>query len=117
MEENFVIKVEKVSKFYPTEVGLLHLFKKTPKIQALKDLSFLVKPQEIFGILGPNGAGKTTLVKILATLVLADQGKVTISGYDIFKQADQIKNNIGIITGDERGFYWRLTGKENLKFF
>lgn len=117
MEKNKVISVECISKFYPTEVGLMRIFKKARLIRALKSVSFNVYEEEVFGILGPNGAGKTTLIKILATLVLADTGKTTMFGYDVKQNPYDIKNKIGIITGDERGFYWRLTGRENLMFF
>ncbi len=117
MTENIIIAAENISKLYPSEVNLLHILKKPRMVHALSDVSFNVKENEVFGILGPNGAGKTTMVKILAGLIIQDSGSVTIYGKDTVKNSDLLRNRIGIITGDERGFYWRLTGKENLIFF
>lgn len=92
-------------------------FKHTKPTRALDDISFSLKKGEILGVLGPNGAGKTTLLKIIATLVLPDQGKVTISGNRVGKNDEKIKSIIGLATSEERSFYWRLTGKQNLEFF
>ncbi|HDS09400.1 MAG TPA: ABC transporter ATP-binding protein [Firmicutes bacterium] len=117
MTENAIISAENLTKSYPTDVGLFRIFKKAPMVHALRNVSFNVYNEEVFGILGPNGAGKTTLVKILAGLIIQDSGTVNIFGKDTVKKSDFIRNRIGIITGDERGFYWRLTGKENLLFF
>ena len=72
---------------------------------------------ELFGILGPNGAGKTTLAKILSTLILPDSGTALINGFDIYRHQKEIKKFIGYTTSEERSFYWRLTGRQNLSFF
>lgn len=90
---------------------------KRQSIPALMDVSFEVEKEELFGILGPNGAGKTTLIKILSTLILPDSGTALINGYDICRHEKKIKNFIGYITSEERSFYWRLTGRQNLYFF
>ena len=95
---------------------LLHPFRKREVI-AFKDVSIKVKEGEIFGILGPNGAGKTTLIKVLCTLILPTSGKAFVDGHDIVKEEKEVKASIGLITGEERSFYWRLTGRQNLKFF
>ncbi len=84
---------------------------------ALNDISIDIKEGEIFGLLGPNGAGKTTLIKILTTLILPTKGTATLCGYDIVKDEWHVKNLIGLIHSDERSFFWRLTGKQNLEFF
>jgi ABC-2 type transport system ATP-binding protein len=68
-------------------------------------------------LLGPNGAGKTTLIKILATLVLPDGGQVCVEGFDVERDPGRVKKAIGLAVGDERSFYWRLTGRQNLMFF
>ena len=95
---------------------LLHPFRKREVI-AFKDVSIKVKEGEIFGILGPNGAGKTTLIKVLCTLILPTSGKAFVDGHDIVKEEKEVKTSIGLVTGEERSFYWRLTGRQNLKFF
>jgi ABC-2 type transport system ATP-binding protein len=84
---------------------------------ALKDVSFQVPEGAIFGLLGPNGAGKTTLLKILSCLVLPTTGEARVGGHDTRLAEGQVKRLLGFVTSDERSFYWRLTGKENLQFF
>jgi len=79
------------------------------------DLS--VEKGEVFGILGPNGAGKTTLIKILCTLILPTAGAARINGFDVEKESGRVRESIGLVTTDERSFYWRLTGRQNLEFF
>lgn len=69
------------------------------------------------GLLGPNGAGKTTLIKILSTLVTPDSGEGSISGLSLATQSLAIRNKIGLVSTNDRTFYWRLTGRENLDFF
>ncbi len=86
-------------------------------VEALKGVSFGVLKGEVFGLLGPNGAGKTTTVKILCTLLLPDSGTATILGYDVVKDASKVRRIIGVSLTVEKGFYWKLTGKENLKYF
>lgn len=85
---------------------------------AVDHLSFNVKKGEIFGLIGPNGAGKTTTLKMLSTLVLPDEGSATINGIDIIKKSGEIKEEIGLLSGEfARSLYWRLTGKQNIEFF
>jgi len=93
-----------------------HFFDKVT-FTAVRDVDLTVERGEIFGLLGPNGAGKTTLTKMLCTLMLPSGGSATINGYDIVRQQNQVKRSIALISSEERSFYWRLTGRENLKFF
>jgi len=86
-------------------------------ITALEDVSLEVRKGELLGILGPNGAGKTTLIKILATLILADKGRARVCGYDVAHEDLEVKRRMGLVTGEERSFYWRLSGRDNLGFF
>ena len=83
----------------------------------LQNVSFQVAPGQIVALVGQNGAGKTTLIKILASLVKPTGGKALIRGYDIIKESIQAKSNIGFVPSEERSFYWRLTGRQNLRFF
>lgn len=87
------------------------------EITALKDINIKARKGEIFGLLGPNGAGKTTLIKILCTLILPTSGKAFVNGLDVTKDEKKIKKIIGYVVSDERSFYWRLTGRQNLFFF
>jgi ABC-2 type transport system ATP-binding protein len=84
---------------------------------ALKGISFSIPRGGIVGLLGPNGAGKTTLLKILSTLIEVDKGSVFVLGDDVTRDSMKIRGRIGLVTSDERSFYWRLTGRQNLKFF
>ncbi len=84
---------------------------------ALRDLTLDIPRGHVFGLLGPNGAGKTTTVRILATLLTPTAGSATVLGYDVVREASQVRRNIGLILGGERGLYGRLTGLENLMYF
>ena len=69
------------------------------------------------GLLGPNGAGKTTLIKILSTLVTPDTGEGYIASLSLKNHSFAIRSKIGMVSTNDRTFYWRLTGQENLEFF
>jgi ABC-2 type transport system ATP-binding protein len=84
---------------------------------AVDQVSLQVEPGELFGILGPNGAGKTTLIKMLCTALLPSSGSASVAGYDIVREARQVRAAIGLVSSEERSFYWRLTGRQNLEFF
>jgi sodium transport system ATP-binding protein len=86
------------------------------KVQAVKNVSFSTRPGEVYGLLGPNGAGKTTTLRILATLLKADRGQATVAGYDIDKESERVRANIGVVNGG-MGLYDRLTGREILHYF
>lgn len=75
-----------------------------------------VEEGELFGLLGPNRAGKTTLIKLLCTLIAPTSGTARVNGYDL-REEEKIKASVGLVTGDERSFYWRLSGRQNLEFF
>ena len=93
------------------------LSKSFDTIKAVDDISFEVNEGELFGLLGPNGAGKTTTIKVLATLLIPTSGSAAVQGYDVVKQAQQVRKKIGFIFGGERGLYWRLSGIDNLRYF
>jgi ABC-2 type transport system ATP-binding protein len=84
---------------------------------AVDELTFTVNRGELFGLLGENGAGKTTLIRMLSTTLLATSGRAVVAGHDVAREPHQVRRLIGLVTGDERSFYWRLTGRQNLLFF
>ncbi len=85
---------------------------------ALQGVSFRVEEGEIVCLLGPNGAGKTTFVKILATLLLPDEGRAEVAGYDVLSEGNEVRKIIGYAGQDsERSAFFRLTARENLIFF
>ena len=84
---------------------------------SLAEVSLSVEPGEIFALLGPNGAGKTTLIRILSGLIIPRSGTVTICGHDMQRAQYEARRRIGLVLGDERTFYFRLSGAQNLEFF
>jgi ABC-2 type transport system ATP-binding protein len=96
---------------------LTHPFRNPGQVRALSGVSLEVGTGEIFGLLGPNGAGKTTLLKILSSLVVPTEGRALVNGHDVSTAAQRVRASIGLVTSDERSFYWRLSGRENLHFF
>lgn len=90
---------------------------KKERVVAVDHIDFHIEEGELFGLLGPNGAGKTTTIKLLCTLLIPDEGTARVNGYDVSKQDEKVRECIGVVTGGERGLYWRLTGRENLWFF
>jgi ABC-type multidrug transport system ATPase subunit/ABC-type multidrug transport system permease subunit len=114
---NWIIEAYGLTKRFPLMArwkDLLGRRKLGPNVVDHVDL--LVGKGELFGLVGPNGAGKTTLIKMLSTLIVPSSGSIRISDYDI-KEEVKIKRIIGLATSDERSFYWRLTGRQNLLFF
>jgi ABC-2 type transport system ATP-binding protein len=89
---------------------------KKKKILALNNVDLKIRKGEIFGLLGPNGAGKTTMVSILCTLLQPTSGTAYINGYNVVEESWAIKENIGVMFGNEM-IYYRLTGYRNLKYF
>src|SRR5471030_670199 len=85
-------------------------------VTALKDISFSVKRDELFGLIGPDGAGKTSLFRILTTLLLAESGTASVDGFDVVKDYKQIRNRIGYMPG-KFSLYQDLSVQENLEFF
>lgn len=83
---------------------------------ATNEITFEVDKGEIFGFLGANGAGKTTAMRMLCGLSIPSSGKATIAGFDIYKQTEQIKKNIGYMS-QKFSLYEDLTVLENIKFF
>ena len=84
---------------------------------ALRNVSLEVKQGESVALLGTNGAGKTTLLRILATLLLPTSGSAVIAGHDAVRDPGAVRSQLGYHAGSDLGFYARLTGRENLRFF
>jgi len=92
-----------------------NLIKKYGDLVAVNDISFSVKPGEIFGFLGPNGAGKTTTINILCTLTRPTSGRASIAGLDVVHQQSQVRQQIGLVFQDP-SLDERLNGLQNLRF-
>jgi len=83
---------------------------------ALKNISFRVDESDIFGFIGPDGAGKTTLFRIITTLLIPDEGTMTVFGLDSVKGYKELRKNIGYMPG-RFSLYQDLSVEENLKFY
>lgn len=92
-----------------------HLIKKFGDLVAVDDISFHVEEGEIFGFLGPNGAGKTTTINILCTLMKPTAGEVSVNGFNVKRQPDQVRRSIGLVF-QEPSLDIRLTALHNLNF-
>lgn len=110
-----MIVVDNVSKRFSTTP--FNPFRKPEITTALDGVSITVEKGGIVALVGRNGAGKSTLLKILSTVVIPDSGNASVSGCDVVRQAADVKKHIGFAGGDERSFYWRLTGRQNLILF
>ncbi|MDO4160083.1 MAG: ABC transporter ATP-binding protein [Prevotellaceae bacterium] len=103
MKDNNVIEAENLTKIFGTFTAVNHI-------------SFQVKEGEIFGFLGANGAGKTTAMRMLCGLSHPSEGRGIVAGYDIDKQAEDVKRNIGYMS-QKFSLYDDLKVWENLKLF
>ena len=88
-----------------------------PQQRVLDGINLQVGNGELVGLLGANGTGKTTLLKIIGSLIQATAGRVEVMGRDAWKQSEHVKELVGFVFCDNRSFYLRLTGRENLIFF
>jgi len=103
MEKEIVIKTDKLTKRFGDFI-------------ATNEITFEVYAGEIFGFLGANGAGKTTAMKMLCGLSKPSSGSATIAGFDVYKQTESIKKNIGYMS-QKFSLYEDLTVLENIRFF
>lgn len=92
------------------------LTKRFGSFTAVDGISFQVQKGEIFGFLGANGAGKTTAMRMLCGLSIPTSGQASIAGFDVYRQAELIKKNIGYMS-QKFSLYEDLTVKENIRFY
>jgi|SRR3989339_1089106 len=97
-------------------IEVKNLTKKFGSFTAVNNISFEIKEGEIFGFLGPNGAGKTTTIRMLCGLLTPTSGYGKVGGFDIAKQGEKIKENIGYMS-QKFSLYEDLTVSENIDFY
>ena len=97
-------------------ISVSNISKSYKNVKALQNISFDVKPGELFGLIGPDGAGKTTLFRILTTLLFADEGTAKVTDFDVVADYKAIRNSVGYMPG-KFSLYQDLTVEENLHFF
>ena len=110
-----VIVLDRVERHFHTTTGVVR--RKSKEVVALRGVSLEIAQGELFGIVGPNGAGKTTTIKILTTLLIPSAGRATVLGHDVVREADAVRPLIGFVFGGERGLYYRVSGRDNLRYF
>lgn len=98
-----LLEVDRLSKSFGT-------------LRAVQDVSFHVKPGEIYGLLGPNGAGKTTTISMICGLLRPDAGAVKVDAADVWVEPDRAKAAMGVVP-QEIALYDELSGRENLEFW
>lgn len=103
-----------ISKYTIEVTDLVKKYKKSDK-NAVDKISFAVNSGEFFAFLGPNGAGKTTTISMLTTTLAKTSGKVIIAGYDLDKNPQDVRQNIGVIFQNP-SLDMNLTAEENIRF-
>ncbi len=104
-DQDNIIVIENLSKTFPGAIE-----------PSIKDLSFSIKRNEIFGLLGTNGAGKTTTISILCGIIKPSSGKILVDGLPLGSKSSDLKNMLGVVPQDI-ALYSLLTARENLYFF
>jgi len=103
-----LIKVDNLTKVFIQKNG--------EKLYAVDDLSFSAEKGEIVVLLGVNGAGKTTAMRMLSTVLQPTNGTASVEGFDIIKNPQKVRSNLGFLSGDT-GLYARLTAREIITYF
>ena len=99
-----------------TSIEIREVSKHYADVLALDSISFRVERGELFGLIGPDGAGKTSLFRILTTLLLPDEGRAAVEGFDVDGDFREIRKIIGYMPG-RFSLYQDLTVEENLSFY
>lgn len=112
--------VEDAAKVFRSSPGLVGRLRRKgtatgKRVVAVDHVSFAVGRGEIFGILGPNGTGKSTLIRLISTLLIPDEGRITIFGYDVVRDEAEVKRLINRVSV-EASFFKKLSPMENLMY-
>lgn len=112
-----MIVADNISKTFTIKERKIFKNSKVIKKNAVKNLNLTIEPGQIIGLLGINGAGKTTTIKMLTTMLEPTSGRIYVDNKDAIKEHLEVKRIINLISGGERNLYWRLSAKENLRYF
>jgi ABC-2 type transport system ATP-binding protein len=110
-----VVEAVDLHRTYRVTTGAIR--RRSHEVEAVRGVSFAIREGELFGLLGPNGAGKTTTIKMLITLLLPTSGSAQVLGYDVVRDARQVRGRVGYVFGGDRGLYERLSALDNLRYF
>lgn len=116
----YAVETERLTKRFRKLKGYRDLVMypwRRPSAIAVDNVSLRIREGELIGVLGENGAGKTTLLRMLSTTLLPTSGRASVHGHDVVADPHAVRAEIGLVSGDERSFYWRLSGRRNLEYF
>ena len=116
-----VISVRDVSMRFPIpkryREWLSHPLRPRREVMALQHATAEIQAGDRIAVMGPNGAGKTTLLKLVSGLLFPTEGEVRVRGLSTLNNNAAARKSVGFVFNEERSFYWRLTGVQNLEFF
>jgi ABC-2 type transport system ATP-binding protein len=117
IRQDIALQVEHVSKRFTKGEGMRLFRRKSERhfVRAVSDVSLTVRRKQIYGVLGSNGSGKSTLIRLISTLLLPDEGKVTIFGYDVERDDAIVRKLINRVSV-EAAFFRKLSPMENLQY-
>jgi ABC-2 type transport system ATP-binding protein len=96
---------------------VMHPLRSRRVVTALEHAAAEIQTGDRIAVMGPNGAGKTTLLKLISGLLFPTEGEVTVKGLSTLHHNAAARKSVGFVFNEERSFYWRLTGVQNLEFF
>lgn len=115
-----MLEISNVSMSYSKSRRYKEIFKypfKKLYTNAISNVNIDIQNGDKVAFLGPNGAGKTTLLKLIGGLLFPTTGYIKVDGYDTIASNIEARKSVGYILNEERSFYWRLSGFQNLEFF
>lgn len=120
-QDQAVISVRDVTMRFPItkryREWVLSPLKKRESFTALRHTTLEIEPGNRVAVMGPNGAGKTTLLKLIGGLLFPTEGEVVVNGFSTLNHNASARKSVGFVFNEERSFFWRLTGLQNLEFF
>lgn len=119
--EQPIISVRDVTMCFPIAKRyrelLLHPLRPRRVCTALSGVTLEIETGDRVAVMGPNGAGKTTLLKLIGGLLVPTRGDIVVNGFSTTHRDAAARKSVGFVLNEERSFFWRLTGVQNLQFF